>query len=78
MVLGGGIFDSPYAGFSDRVREGVRGIAPRAVFRRLDGPPVLGAALLGLDTVGASGRSEGQLRTDAGRRATLDATAPSS
>ncbi len=78
VVLGGGIFDNLYAGFTDRVKHGVRAIAPRAVFCRLDGPPVLGAALLGLDALGTSGESEGSLRAAAARRATLDAASPSS
>ncbi len=45
VVLGGGLFESDYAGFTDRVSSGVSEIACRATFRRLDGPPVLGAAL---------------------------------
>lgn len=78
VVLGGGIFDHPNARFTERVRHGVRAVAPRAVFRRLEGPPVLGAALLGLDALGTSGGSEGLLRAAAGRRASLDAAPPSS
>lgn len=77
VVLGGGIFDSVYPGFADRVTAAVRSAAPRAVFRRLDGPPVLGAALLGLDASGATDAAATRLRHAATRRATLDATAAS-
>jgi N-acetylglucosamine kinase-like BadF-type ATPase len=77
VVLGGGIFDSDYAGFTERVVRGVSTVAPRATFLRLDAPPVLGAALLGLDLGGAPSGSEARLRADAGRLVTLDATAPS-
>jgi N-acetylglucosamine kinase-like BadF-type ATPase len=65
VVLGGGLFDSTYRGFSARVESGVRQVAPRAVFRRLDGAPVLGAALLGLDAVGTGAEAADQLRADA-------------
>ncbi|MGD0394116.1 MAG: BadF/BadG/BcrA/BcrD ATPase family protein [Acidimicrobiales bacterium] len=70
VVLGGGIFDSDYAGFAEGVESRVLGAAPRARFRRLDGAPVLGAALLGLDAVGASDLAAERLRTDAPRTAT--------
>ncbi len=61
VVLGGGLFDCDYPGFTDRVASGVSAAAPRAAFRRLDAPPVLGAALLGLDAIGAPG-SDKRLR----------------
>ena len=53
VVLGGGIFDTRDTAFHDRVAAGIRDVAPRAVFVRLDAPPVLGAALIGLDVIGA-------------------------
>jgi N-acetylglucosamine kinase-like BadF-type ATPase len=49
VVLGGGIFDTSDAAFHERVADGIRAAAPRAVLVPLDAPPVLGAALLGLD-----------------------------
>jgi N-acetylglucosamine kinase-like BadF-type ATPase len=75
VVLGGGIFDSVYTGFTQRVTEGVRSVAPRAVFRRLDAPPVLGAALLGLDALGSPEGSAGRLRVGAGRLAAAEGRA---
>lgn len=74
VVLGGGLFDGEHPGFTDRVTEGVRRRAPHAVFRRLSGPPVLGAALLGLDAVGSPDDAEARLRAAAGRPRPLDAT----
>lgn len=65
VVLGGGIFDSDYAGFAERVQTGVLAVAPGARFRRLDTAPVLGAALLGLDALGASTPVETRLRATA-------------
>ncbi len=53
VVLGGGVFDTGDTAFLDRVAAGVRVAAPKAVLIRLDAPPVLGAALIGLDAIGA-------------------------
>ena len=53
VVLGGGVFDTSDTAFLDRVAAGVRAAAPKAVLIRLDAPPVLGAALIGLDAIGA-------------------------
>ena len=63
VVLGGGLFDSEYSAFGERVEAGVRRGTPRAVFRRLDAPPVLGAALLGLDSMCADEQAEARLRS---------------
>ena len=65
VVLGGGVFDSPHPGFADRVEAGVRKVAVAAHFHRLDAAPVLGAALLGLDAIGASDAARARLRADA-------------
>ena len=65
IVLGGGLFDSEHSVLRDAVEEGVRRVASKAHFRRLDGPPVLGAALLGLDFSGADARAEVRLRETA-------------
>ena len=53
VVLGGGVFDTTDTAFHDRVAAGIHAVAPRAVLVRLDAPPVLGAALIGLDAIGA-------------------------
>jgi len=63
VVLGGGVFDSSYAGFSQRVHQRVLAVAPGARFRRLDAAPVLGAALLGLDAIGADPGAGDRLRS---------------
>ncbi len=67
VVLGGGVFDSHFAGFAERVEARVLAAAPKARFRRLDSAPVLGAALLGLDAVGAPAGAGERLRTVAPR-----------
>jgi N-acetylglucosamine kinase-like BadF-type ATPase len=53
VVLGGGIFRNDDERFFERIREGLRAVAPRSRTRVLTAPPVLGAALLGLDRRGA-------------------------
>lgn len=65
VVLGGGLFDSGNRGFIERVEAGIRTVEPRAVFRRLGAPPVLGAALLGLDAIGAEHAAVVRLRSEA-------------
>jgi hypothetical protein len=60
--LGGGIFDTDDAGFQRRVEEGILAVAPRALLRRLGAPPVLGAALIGLDAIGADAAAAARLR----------------
>jgi N-acetylglucosamine kinase-like BadF-type ATPase len=63
VVLGGGIFDTEDAGFPTRVAEGIHAVAPHAVLLRLAAPPVMGAALLGLDFIGADDEAKERLRT---------------
>jgi N-acetylglucosamine kinase-like BadF-type ATPase len=57
VVLGGGIFLTDDAGFHERLVTGVLRVAPHARIRRLDAPPVVGAALLGLDSVEVAERA---------------------
>ncbi len=65
VVLGGGLFDGGHVGFDQRIERSVRARAAQARFRRLEGPPVLGAALLGLDVLGAPEGAERRLRNAA-------------
>ena len=62
VVLGGGIFETHDNGFQARVADGIHAVAPRALLRRLTVPPVLGAALLGLDAIGADDEAKDRLR----------------
>lgn len=61
VVTGGGIFEDRH--FADLVLSGLRDRVPSAVLRPLAGrPPVLGAALLGLDALGTGPAAEAALR----------------
>jgi N-acetylglucosamine kinase-like BadF-type ATPase len=62
VVLGGGVFDTEDDGFHARVTAGVHAVAPKAELIRLDAPPVLGAALIGLDAIGATPAAKALLR----------------
>jgi N-acetylglucosamine kinase-like BadF-type ATPase len=62
VVLGGGIFDTDDVAFHARVAAGIHAVAPQAALLRLDAPPVLGAALLGLDAIGADDQAKERLR----------------
>jgi N-acetylglucosamine kinase-like BadF-type ATPase len=62
VVLGGGIFDTADTAFHARVSAGILAAAPRAVILGLDSPPVLGAALIGLDAEEAPPASIAALR----------------
>ena len=63
VVLGGGIFRNGYVQFFERIEEGLNRIAPRAAVKILASPPVVGAALLGLDHLGASRAAGARLRS---------------
>lgn len=62
VVLGGGVLTGTGGVVVDAVAERLGAVAPRARVRVVDVPPVVGAALLGLDAVGASAGAEARLR----------------
>jgi N-acetylglucosamine kinase-like BadF-type ATPase len=62
VVLGGGLFHGEAPTFLERIRSGIAGIAPAARLTQLTAPPVVGAALLGLDRLGAAPGAAERLR----------------
>jgi N-acetylglucosamine kinase-like BadF-type ATPase len=62
VILGGGVFRSQDEGLLMRIRLGISAVAPKARIRRLEAPPVLGAALIGLDAIGATAAARNRLR----------------
>lgn len=64
VVLGGGVFDTGDQGFHTRVADGVHNVAPKARLVRLSAPPVLGAALIGLDAIGADEAAKAKVRAE--------------
>lgn len=72
VLLGGSVLAACHPQLDDRIRELLAGRAPKAVARVVAARPVLGAALLGLDQVGAPtevhARVRGHYESDAGVR----------
>jgi N-acetylglucosamine kinase-like BadF-type ATPase len=68
VVLVGGVFRTTDRGFHERLAHGIRRALPMATIERLAAPPVLGAALLGLDDLGlrGGGGAERRLRSEFG------------
>jgi N-acetylglucosamine kinase-like BadF-type ATPase len=62
VVLGGGLLEARDPGLLGAIEARLAADAPGAVPRVVDVPPVAGAALLGLDHVGADGSAEQRLR----------------
>jgi N-acetylglucosamine kinase-like BadF-type ATPase len=62
VVLGGGLFRNGDEGFVARISEGVRRVAPDASVGVLESPPVVGAALLGLDRLGLTASAKRRVR----------------
>ena len=62
VVLGGGVLRAMDARLVEQIAEGIREAAPAATIMQLDAPPVLGAALIGLDEVGAPEAARDRLR----------------
>jgi N-acetylglucosamine kinase-like BadF-type ATPase len=62
VACGGGLFAGGGPAFFERIGAGVRQLAPRARLTRVTAPPVLGAALLGLDRLGAPPGAAERLR----------------
>jgi N-acetylglucosamine kinase-like BadF-type ATPase len=62
VVLGGGIFRNGDRSFIDRIDAGLREIAPAVRVRVLTAPPVVGAALMGLDRIQAPRAAHARVR----------------
>lgn len=66
VLLGGGVLAARHARLEDGVRDLLATRAPKAVPRVVTASPVLGAALLGLDRVGASQEVQARVRAHFG------------
>ena len=62
IVLGGGVLQAAGKELLGRIRDGIRTVAPRAEIRQLEAPPLVGAALIGLDAMGASPDARKRIR----------------
>jgi N-acetylglucosamine kinase-like BadF-type ATPase len=62
VVLGGGVFRNDDPAFFSRIEGGVHDVAPAARLHVLDAPPLVGAALIALDTIGAPNAAQARTR----------------
>ena len=62
VVLGGGLFHRDAPAFLSQIRSGIAALAPAARLTQVSAPPVVGAALLGLDRLGAPTGAAERLR----------------
>jgi N-acetylglucosamine kinase-like BadF-type ATPase len=62
VVLGGGLFHGEAPAFLERIRSGMATVAPAVRLTQVTAPPVVGAALLGLDRLGAAPGAAERLR----------------
>jgi N-acetylglucosamine kinase-like BadF-type ATPase len=78
VACGGGLFAGCGPAFFERIGAGIREVAPGARLTQVTAPPVLGAALLGLDRLGAPPGAAERLRATltAGRLSALDRSGP--
>ncbi len=64
VVLGGGVLRAADDKLIARITTGIRRLAPRAHVLHLAAPPVLGAALIGLDELNATAGARARLRSN--------------
>jgi len=66
VMLGGGMFRSGDPRLLGAIDRGLRGVGPGLSARVTDSPPIVGAALLGLDEVGGSSEAAARVRAELG------------
>jgi hypothetical protein len=66
VVLGGGVVQAGNGRLLDAIAEGLREVAPAASVQATASPPIVGAALLGLDALGAPPEAHERLRRELG------------
>jgi N-acetylglucosamine kinase-like BadF-type ATPase len=64
VVVGGGLMRSADSELLGRIEQGLLRVGPRLVLRRTTAPPIVGAALLGLDAVGAGPAAQARVRKE--------------
>jgi hypothetical protein len=68
VLLGGGLILAADGSLIDAVVQRIATVAPAATVKSTSSPPVVGAALLGLDELGADAAARERLRRELGAR----------
>jgi N-acetylglucosamine kinase-like BadF-type ATPase len=66
VLVGGGMMRAADDALLARIQDGLHDVGPGLTLRRTTAPPIVGAALLALDVVGASGDARERLRSELG------------
>ena len=66
VLVGGGLMRSADDRLLGRIERGLAAVGPRVVLRRTSAPPIVGAALLALDEIGAPAEAQERLRAELG------------
>ena len=66
VMLGGGLIHGRNERLLTAIDKGLREVGPSLTARATDSPPIVGAALLGLDALGADGAAQERLRVQLG------------
>jgi N-acetylglucosamine kinase-like BadF-type ATPase len=66
VLLGGGLMRAANGRLEGAIAEGLRAVGPQIVARFVPEPPIVGAALLGLDDLGAGAAAHARLRRELG------------
>lgn len=69
VLLGGGLLQAGDGRVASAVERGLREVGPDLVVRRTASPPIVGAALLGLDELGAAPEAQERAREELGHAA---------
>ena len=64
VLVGGGLMRFADARLIKRIEDGLQAVSPAIVLRRTSQPPIVGAALLGLDALGAGPEAQNRLRAE--------------
>src|SRR5437868_2382850 len=64
VLLGGGMIRSDDGRLIEAVRAGLKDVAPAAIVQAVSSPPIVGAALLGLDELAAEAQAHARLRKE--------------
>jgi N-acetylglucosamine kinase-like BadF-type ATPase len=76
VLLGGGLFQRPESTLVDAIRIALSAVGTSITVRATAAPPIVGAALLGLDELGANGEVQERVRRELAEHPTVQSERP--